>query len=263
MLYRTRILPLALVALGGARLASASNYDEGQWVTSFTAGSNLVSTGNFTSQMIGHADLGNIDPVLTGVPVTTTLSPLSFRDAFADGPSFGLETGYMVQSNLEPFIRLSYSEMRGRLTDIGQFDSPGFAAPGVLTADMDDVNSWALNVGTRYFLADTGTMRAFVAGYLGANRMDAMRATFVVGGAPETAVHEELLPQRTSFDAGAEGGVSWKIADQADLSLSLGAQYVDARSSTTDAFAPLGIDAAQFAGQRWSFPVNLGLDYRF
>jgi hypothetical protein len=263
MLSRTRILPLALVALGGARLASAANYDQGQWVTSFTAGSNLVSTGTFTSQMIGTADLGNIDPVLTGIPVTTTLSHLEFRDAFADGPSFGLETGYMAQSNLEPFVRLSYSEMRGRFTDIGQFDSPAFVSPGVLTADMDDVNSWALNLGTRYFLAETGTMRAFVAGYLGANRVDAMRATFAVGGSPETAVHEEILPQRTSFDAGAEGGVSWQIADQADLSLSLGAQYVDAHHSSTDAFAPLGIDQVQFSDQRWSFPVNLGLDYRF
>jgi hypothetical protein len=263
MFSRIRIMPLALIAFGGARLASASSYDEGQWVTSFTAGSNLVSTGTFTSQMTGTADLGNIDPSLAGVPVTTTLSHLSFRDAFTDGPSFGIETGYMAQSNLEPFVRLSYSEMRGRTATIGQFSSPAFASPGTLTADMDDVNSWALNVGTRYFVADTGTVRAFVAGYLGADRVDAMRADFAVGGAPESTLHEEIVPQKTSFDAGAEGGVSWKIADQADLSLSLGAQYLDAHHAQTDAFAPLGLDEVRFSDQRWSFPVNLGLDYRF
>jgi hypothetical protein len=263
MFSRIYILPLALITLGGARLASASSYDEGQWVTTFTAGSHLIPSETFTPQASATIDLGSIDPALTGVPATTTLDHLSFHDAFTAGAAFGIETGYVAQSNLEPFLRLSYSTMRGRTTSMGGISSPALASPGMITADFDDMNSWALNLGTRYFLADTGSVRAFVAGYVGADRVDALRGNLAISGMPEGAIHEEFLPQKTSFDAGVEGGVSWQIANQADLSLAVGAQYVDARHSTTDAFAPLGIDEVKLSDQRWSVPVSLGLDYRF
>jgi hypothetical protein len=41
----------------------------------------------------------------------TTLDHLQFRDAFDAGPHFGIEMGYMTESNVEPFARLSYSRM--------------------------------------------------------------------------------------------------------------------------------------------------------
>ena len=74
---------------------------------------------------------------------------------------------------------------------------------------------------------------------------------------------EDLLPQQTRFDAGIEGGVNFHFADTADLRLSLGADYVDARKKTTDAFAPLGVDAVKMTEQRWSVPVDLGLNFHF
>ena len=263
MFSRSYILPVALITLGGARLAAASGYDEGQWVTSFTAGSHLPGSGTFNSAATASVDLGSVDPALAGVPLTTTLDQISFRDAFSTGPAFGIETGYMARSNLEPFVRLSYSRMQGRNATLGEVDSPALAAPETITSDFDDMQSWGLNLGTRWFVADTGTVRAFVDGYLGAERVDALRGHLEVGAIPVASGSEEFLPQKTSFDAGVEGGLSWQIADQADLSLSAGAQYVDARASQSDAFAPLGIDEVRLTDPRWSFPISLGLDYRF
>jgi hypothetical protein len=47
------------------------------------------------------------------------------------------------------------------------------------------------------------------------------------------------------------------------MGLSVGAQYVDARKETTNAFAPVGIDQVRFEDPRWSIPVNLGVNFRF
>jgi hypothetical protein len=51
--------------------------------------------------------------------------------------------------------------------------------------------------------------------------------------------------------------------DNADLRVSLGAGIVDARKKTTAAFEPLGVESVQMTEQRWSVPVDVGLNYRF
>src|SRR5262249_41268587 len=114
MVSKLSLIPVALIALGGARLASAANYDEGQWVTTFMAGSGFIENGSFNRTMsTTSADVG-----------TAILDQMQFRDAFRAGPSFSVETGFMAQSNLEPFARLSYSQLRGRNDEIGVVDSP-------------------------------------------------------------------------------------------------------------------------------------------
>lgn len=263
MFSKVSILPVALLGLGGTQLASASSYDEGQWVTTFMAGSSFVEQGSFNPHVQRSlVDLGSIDPTLSGVAGVSAIDHLQFKDAFRPGPSFGIETGYMVQSNIEPFARLSYSQMRGRDQEIGFLSSPTLDTATPLRANFDDMTSWGLDFGTRYFLSDTGTMRTYVAGYLGATRSDALHAHLQVAGMPFLP-SEDILPQKTQFDAGVEGGLAWQVSDNAGLSLSVGAQYLDARSEATDAFAPLGINEVRFTDPRWSFPVNLGLNFHF
>lgn len=251
MILKISVFPVALVAVGLSKLASASNYDEGQWVTTFMAGSELIPTDSISPHVrtnVGDAGVATLDNV-------------QVKDAFRSGPSFGIETGYMTQSNVEPFVRLSYSKLEGRDASIGSIEAPGLDTAAAIGANFDDMKSWALNVGTRYFLSDSGTVRSYVAGYLGADRMDAMTADISIAGAPVS--REEFLPSATRLDAGVEGGLAWALSDQADLGLSIGAQYVDARKEMTNAFAPIGLDQVRFEDPHWSIPVNLGVNFRF
>jgi hypothetical protein len=258
-----RIIPVALAALAGSQAALASTYDEGQWVTTFIGGASLIPHGTLQSGATGDiSNLGTIDATRAGESATTAIDRLSFRDAFRVGPTFGFETGYMADSNVEPFVRLQYSQLNGRNDRIGELTSPGLATPAGVTANFDDTKSWSLNVGTRYFLADAGAIRPFVAGYIGANRTDALRAHFAVDGLADLG-NEVLLPRETRFDGGVEGGVNFQLGDQADLRLSVGANYVAARHERTDALAPLGVDSLQVTDQRWTIPIDLGLNYRF
>jgi hypothetical protein len=252
MIPRASLLSIALVGLGAAGAASAGTYDEGQWVTTFLAGGTFLPQGSFSPHVQANVD---------GVG-TTTLDHLQFRDAFKTGPSFGVEMGYMMESNVEPFVRLSYSQLQGRSTTMGNITSPAVDTAAEISANFDDMDAWQLNLGTRYFLSDSGTVRTYVAGYLGADRIDAMRTRVGFTNLPDVTT-DIFMPQQTRFDAGVEGGVTWALSNQADLRLSLGAQYVDARRTTTNAFAPVGVNEVSFTEPRWSVPVDLGVNFRF
>ena len=259
-----RILPsLAFMALGSASAAMAGTNDEGQWVTTFTGGTDVLAHGTLQEHADGSStSLGNLDPAHASDPATTELRSLSMHDAFRLGPSFGWELGYRADASLEPFMKIEYSQLLGRNERIGELDSPALSAPTGINSRFDDLHSWALNLGSRYFWNDAGLVRPYVAGFMGAERTQAMRAHLSVNGMADLGA-TELLPQQTRFDAGLEGGVNFQLASNADLRLSVGANYVDARKTTTEAFAPLGVDAVQMTEQRWSVPIDLGVNYRF
>jgi hypothetical protein len=254
---------VAFAALASSSAARAATGDEGHWVTTFTGGTDLIAHGTLQEHAVGSlADLGSLDPANAGDPATTSLRSLSMHDAFRLGPAMGLELGYMTDANLEPFVKLEYSQLRGRDERIGELTSPTMLTPAGINGNFDDMNSWALNFGTRYFWNNGGTVRAYLAGFMGADRTQAMRAHLSVDGMANLG-SEELLPEQTRFDAGLEGGVNFQLANNADFRVSVGANYVDARKTTTDAFAPLGVSSVQMTEQRWSVPVDVGVNYRF
>lgn len=257
-------LSAALLALTGTHAALASAYDENQWVTTFIGGARLVPHDNFQDAAAGALpDLGVLDAAYAGEPATVGIHRLSFHDAFTAGPNFGIETANLADANWQPFMRLEYSELRGRSRRIGTLSSPALASPAAVRGNFDDVNSWSLNFGGRYFFTDSGSVRPFLAGFLGANRTDEMRAKFSVDGLAAEVGSEELLPRKTRFDGGVEGGVSIKVADRADLRLSVGADYVAAHHKDVTALEPLGVSEVRMTDQRWSIPVDFGLSYQF
>lgn len=262
-MFRKLSLPLACLALGSMHSAFAADYDQGQWVTSFLAGTQVLGHGTVMTGRSGTAaDLGNVAPDLAGTSGTTSLAHLSLHDAYRAGPSVGIETGYFATENLEPFVRLQYSRLYGRDRQIGELTSPGLDAPAGVRANFDDQNSVALDVGLRVFGDRMGPARPYFGGYVGADRTQAMKANIAinnVGGLGQ----EELLPRKTRFNAGVEGGVDFQMTDQADFHVGVGAEYVNARHESSDAFSALGIDDVQLTDRRWSFPVDVGVSYRF
>lgn len=262
-MYKLIFGSMAFVALASSSAAMAGTNDEGHWVTTFTGGTDVITHGTLQEHAAGSlASLGGLDAANASDPATTSLRSLSMHDAFRLGPDLGVELGYMTDSNIEPFMKLEYSQLRGRNERIGELSSPALATPAAITSNFDDMHSWALNFGTRYFWNDGGTVTPYVAGFMGANRTEAMRAHLSVNDMANLGT-EQLLPQQTRFDAGVEGGVKFRLADNADLRVSVGADYVDARKKTTAAFMPLGVDSVQMTEQRWSVPVDVGLNFRF
>lgn len=262
-MYKRISWSVTLLALAGSSAAMAGTDDEGHWVTTFTGGTSLIAHGTLQEHADGSlASLGDLDPAHAGDLGTTNLRSLSMHDAYSMGPGVGMELGYMTDSSIEPFVALEYSQLRGNNERIGELVSPSLSAPAGINSKFDDMNSWALNFGTRYFWNNSGTIRPYLAGFMGVDRTEAMRTHLSVNGIADLG-SEELLPQQTRFDAGVQGGVDFQLAPNADLQVAVGANYVDARKKTTDALAPLGVDSVQMTEQRWSVPLEVGVSYRF
>ena len=254
---------VAFMALVSSGAAMAGTSDEGQWLTTFTTGADLPSHGTFQERADGGlADLGDLDPASVGASATTSLRRFSMHDAFGVEPSLGLELGYMTDSNVEPFMKLEYSQLQGRNARIGELASPALSSPATISSKFDDVHSWSLNLGTRYFWTNYAGLKPYLAGFMGVDRTQAMRTHLAVSDVGDLG-EAQLLPRQTRFDAGVEGGVSFEFANQADFRLSVGANYVNARKQDSDAFAPLGVDSVKLTEQRWSVPLDLGLNFRF
>jgi hypothetical protein len=271
-MFKRFSVPLAFITplitlgttLGATHAAAAADYNEGQWVTTFTAGTALMPHGTFQAGAAGAvADLGSLNATLAGESAAVAVDRLSLHDAFRIGPSLGVETGYMSDSNLEPFVRLDYSQLGGRTTRIGQMTSSALASPAAITANFGDLDSWALNAGARYFFVNSGALRPFLAGYVGADRSDALYTHVAVNGVQSDMGRELLLPRETRFDAGVETGMNYQVSDQAAVRFSVGANYVQPRHEESSAFESLGLGPVGIADQRWSIPIDLGLTYQF
>lgn len=244
-------IPLALVALGTAHVACAAENEEGRWAATFRIGTQLIPHGTFQSGAVGQSARG-----------TAELDSLTYDDIFRVGPSADLELGYRVMSNLEPFVRVSYSQLRGENARIGDVH-PLIGSPSVIRANFDDMESWQIDLGTRFFFVDSGPLQSFVAGYVGADRAEELNAHVRVAGALTPLSRETLLPRETRFAAGVELGVSYEITEAAAISLSVGADYRSSRHERTSAYDALGIDAVRVTDQEWTLPIDLGVTWRF
>ena len=240
-------LPLAFVTLGATHAAmAASTYDEGQWIATFKVGTSLIPKGSFQAAQ----SQGNV-----------AIDRLQFDDIYDVGIGFGLELGYRVAPNLEPFVRVDYSQMRGDEVRIGQISTAGLVSP--VRGDFDDMKSWSLDVGARYFFLDNSPVRPYLAAYVGADRADEVFSHLSVNGVPVDSGKERLLPRETRFNAGVEAGVSYQLAEKAALRFSVGADYASSRHEDSAAYDAIGLDHVRITEDSWTIPVDLGFSYQF
>jgi hypothetical protein len=244
-------IPLALVALGTAHVACAAGNEEGRWSASFRVGAELIPHGTFQHGATAQGPAGTVE-----------LDSLTYDDIFRVGPSADLELGYRVLSNLEPFVRVSYAQMRGENARIGDVHPAG-GTPTVIRANFDDNESWQVDLGTRLFFVDSGPLQSYVAAYVGADRAEELTAHVRVNGVLTPSSRERVLPRETRFAAGLELGVSYEITDAAAISLSVGANFRNARHERSHAFDALGIDTVRVTDQEWTLPIDLGVTWRF
>lgn len=250
----------ALLARGVAMAQPA----EGSWETTFSAGIDGIPRETLLRpDTTPIADLGMVDPVLTGHPGTLTFEHLAFHDALRIGPQFAVESGYWASHDFEPFVRFDYTQLRGKTFDIGNVSSPALTTAAPIRADFDNRDAESLALGSRYFFTSSETFRPYVTGFIGLTHQNALRADLGASGiglASESAV---LLPSATKFDAGAETGLSYAMTDRADLRISAGAQYLAGSDRRSTAFERFGLGPVDLQTPHWTVPVNIGVSYNF
>jgi hypothetical protein len=261
-MFRRISVPLGLVAIATAPVAFAGS--DSPWSASFTIGSELIPHGQFQARHAGAvANLGTIDPKLAGKSGAVTIDSPRFDDIFNDAPSVTLELGYDLTPQFSTYGRLSYARLQGQTTRIGQIFVSGQPQPSELTGKFDDMNSWALDVGVRYFLSDSSPVRPYFAGYVGADRAGAARVHLRLDGTPVGADPAQLLPRETRFNAGVEFGLSYDFSERGAVRFSVGGDYRASRHEESDAYQPLGVSRVRVSDAHWTVPVELGLTFNF
>lgn len=258
-------LPLALLAACATQVADARESEEGKWSATFRIGTELVPHGTFQGRHTGTiANVGAYNPALAGRSGVSQLDSLTYDDIFRVGPSVDAELAYRFTEKLEPFARLSYSQLRGeKHAHIGEVYVAGQTRPETVRAKFDDMSSWAFGLGARYFFVESGSLKSYVAGTVGVNRADELHGHVLVDNQLTPASRRILLPGESRFNAGVELGVSYALAERTELRFSIGADYRNARHEDSHAYEGLGISPVRVTDQQWFLPIDLGLNVKF
>lgn len=237
--------------------------DEG-WKTSISAGASFNTNQQLLDSGSGSiANLGAIDPTLNGNAGAATIKGISTRDAFSVGPAVSLELSKLMDSNAEPFVRLRYTDLKGRNQPVGSISNFSNGTSSPIQADFDDLKSTALDFGARYNLVNSGNWIPFVGGYVGATRTSALKTAININSPLYSAESLTLVPSNTRLDTGVEAGVGVKLNDVSEIKLSVGANYLDAKNMQSPLPQQFGLTQVSAVDPRWSVPASIGVALHF
>lgn len=127
---------------------------------------------------------------------------------------------------------------------------------------FDGYKSLSLEGGYRHDLA-TGKVRPYIAGRLGATRVDDIGATFAIPDADILLSDVPFFDGVWNFGGGADLGVMWALSDAASLGVEVGARYHGDLDGDDSAIGRLGLASINDTGARTSFPISLRFQMRF
>ena len=238
---------LALTFCVAAADARAQNPpDGGRFVVDVGVGLDPTINGNVNSGAIG---------TLQGQ--ATAILPNSYGDVYGTGIQLRFGAGYALDDRSEVrgmFTWQSADADLVRMGDIGQSS---------LYTQFSDYKSFGLDVGyRRYFPGFGRTVRPFAEGMLGLAWVDRINAQFA---APRTNV---ILNSTDFYDATAaftwmiNFGLAVPVGSRADLTAQLGLRHVGGLSQV-DQFAGTGLEDINNDTGRLTFPIGIGVRFRF
>jgi len=263
--HSLRLCSALAIATGAVPCAHAANDTESPWSLSVFGGQAVGFTGNLrTSEVTSIPDLGVLDPELAENPGSLTLNNVSYDDIFRHRHDLGFELGYAFTPNVAGFARATYSGLAGQNLTIGSLSSNAFESPQPLNASFEDANSWALEVGSRYYWPTASSWRPFAGIALGATRMDALTAALQVPGTDIDMPDVHFTRAGISFTQDVEGGIQYAPNRNFGLSFAVSAEHMGNLPESSDPdLINLGIDTTRDSEDRWSFPITLTASYRF
>lgn len=258
----------ALALVAGARGASADTFDSGHWGMAVYGGDSVAESGELRvpraplQESIG--DLGTLDPTLSGTSGRVSLNNLRYEDLFRRSFDTGLELNYSFNDNVQSYARFNYAQYDGRTRNAGVLTSDALPNGEPIRARFADEDNKTLEIGSRYYWNNSTAWQPFAGVALGATRLDAIRANFLV---PDTGIdltNVRFTRDATVFSQSVEAGVEYNPNRNFGVRFSVDADHMGDQPSANDpALTALGYDAGHDAQGRWSFPVAIAAAYHF
>lgn len=198
-----------------------------------------------------------------GTEATANVNGFAMKDAY-DGPSLGLraELAYGVDDDIEVYGAVAYSKLRGNTVTAGTVTGEGFDPVGV-TAEFQDINSFDVEVGARYYVG-YGNYRPFFGLNAGLRFANDVRADLSSNG-PDIQIRDVLLYDKsTQYSVGLESGIAFGSMDEMiSGSLSVGVKYRDSFDADESGLQYVGAGDLLSSDGQIVVPVRGNLSMRF
>jgi hypothetical protein len=209
---------------------------------------------NFSGNMIQAAD----GLTTTGIPLHTTET--SFDDVYGRMTGFKVGFGYRTTPRSEVVFNFTIARNSAERVSVGTAGVNNVP----LYVDFDSYNNWGIEAGQRWFFART-RFTPFVGYLVGINRYDDIRGTFVdvpLDLTPGLAAQDgKFFEKSWAFNFGPTGGFLIGLGP-VELMAEAQLRYMGGLSDV-DWLIEEGLRDINDDSKRWSFPVQLGLRFRF
>ena len=235
-----------LLVTAGIAEAQGQAADESRWAIDFGVGLDFGVNGNVNSGAIG---------TLNGL--ATALLPNSYGDVYGTGIQLRIGGAYALNRVSEVrgvFTFQSADADLVRLGDIG---------PSSLYAQYSDYQAFGLDVGyRRYMPLDRRDIRVYGEATIGLGFIDAIDAQLAAPQANVVFNSTDFYDQTSAFTWSFSAGVLFSIAEHLDLNAQVGLRHVSGLSDV-DQFVGTGLEEINNDSGRLTFPVIVGIRYRF
>lgn len=208
------------------------------------------------------ADLGVLNPALSGVAATLDIGSRSWKDVYGTLYNFGGELGYGLSDNSEVFGIVSYNWGSGDRLQVGDAVVPALNTSLPVFGKFDKFKAWGIEAGYRQYFG-SGGFRPYAAARLGMQFVQSIGATFTVPDAAITLANVKFYDSSTVFTLGADVGVEVMASDNFSLSLETGVRYATGLSDDDSSIGGLGLATINDEGKRLSIPVSARLTVSF
>ena len=194
----------------------------------------------------------------TGLPIN--LSETSFDDVYGRMTGFKVGVGYRTTPRSEAvfnFVISRNSAERITMGTVGEASVP-------VNVNFDDYNNWGFEGGQRFFFTRV-RFTPFLGYLVGVNRYDDIRGTFVdvpLEATPGLAAQDgKFFEKSWAFNLGPTGGLLIGMGP-VELMAEAQVRYMGGLSDV-DWLVDEGLRDINGESARWSFPIQLGMRFRF
>jgi hypothetical protein len=220
--------------------------DESRWVVDLGAGIDVSVNGNVNSGAIGRLE-----------GQATAILPNPYGEVYGTGLHFKFGGGYVLDPHSELRGVFTYQSADANLVRLGD------SGPSSLYGQYSDYKSFGLDLGYRRYVPISSTkFRVYGEGTIGIAFIDEIN---VLLSAPQSNLvidQTDFYDQTAAFTWGINFGVLFPIAAKVDLSAQMGLRHVGGLSEI-DQFAGTGLEEVNSDSSRLTFPIVVGVRFRF
>jgi len=228
-----------------APVAPADAPVEKPWAVEVAFGLDNSISGNINSSAVGR--LNNLAVVVTSN---------QYEDVYGSGLHLKFGGGYMIKRDLEirgMFTLQSLDAELVRMGDIGV--SP-------LYGQFADYQSFGFDVGLRQYGTISPRVRPYYEGLIGIAVVDETNVVLVAPAYNVGSNATDFYDKTAAFTFGANAGVLIQTGKQLSVYGQMGLRRVGGMSEVDD-LEGTGLETINDESARWTFPVLVGIRFRF